>query len=118
MGVFDDFIDDPSEDRGNADRRMLRALLDAGHPDPDFGSHALNPNEYDSFTDMLDRLEHGQRELTAKQREWAERRCDELGVDWEDPAERNKNVPRGREVEPMAVLRDCMRPLKPPGRKA
>lgn len=82
--------------RGDLDRRLLRALSDS----PD-----LTDCEQDAFDEMLERLAKGQRrELTERQREWAERVADRVGVSVVDPAERNANVPRGRDVPSPDVL--------------
>lgn len=64
----------------------------------------LTQNERDAFRDMRDRLDDGQRELTKPQRRWASDVAAHLGADGLTPAERNANVPRGREVAAPSVL--------------
>lgn len=78
------------------DLRLLRALGDESR---------LRDDELDAFDDMLDRLvRRGQIELTEAQREWAEAVAERHELDFDDPAERNANVPRGREVETPEAL--------------
>lgn len=97
------------------DRRMLKALLEVGAASR--SEDGLSDKEEEAFEDMLDRLDrYPTGELSAKQREWVERRCEELGVSVGSPAERNARVPRGREVEEAPALRS--KPKVPPGRKA
>lgn len=115
------FLDDPEDDRRQEDLRMLRLLVEeaprADEEDFDRRPRAedgLATNEVEAFADMQRRLEdEGQKVLTEKQRAWVARRFEELGL--EDPAVLNARVPRGREVEAPAVLRDL--PKRPPGRR-
>ncbi len=74
----------------------------------------LSQKEHDAFTDMREKLATEQHQLSAKQHEWAKARHDELHLG--DPAKRNANVPRGREVAKPDVLRNL--PKKPPARSA
>jgi len=87
-------------------------------PDEPSWFEGLSESEHEAFEDMLTRLESDPRdqlELSEKQRAWVYRRADELDVIVESPAERNKDVPKGREVELSPVLQN--RPKKPPGRR-
>ena len=77
----------------------------------------LGENEREAFDDMLVKLDGAERRaLSLAQRAWATSRADALGIGVLDPAERNKNVPRGREVAPSAALLN--KPLRPPSRRA
>lgn len=96
----------PSEDHRENDLRALSSLLDL---------EELSEYERDAFDDMLAPLMAGRyRQLTERQREWVMGRCDVLGIVIGDPAERNKNVPRGREVEAPDILKRL--PKAPPRR--
>ena len=113
----------PRADEDDADQQEAHDLmLDGVPPDlippprRDRSMKGLSFSEVEAFEDMVERLENGQQKtLSPKQREWAARRVDELGVEAETPAERNKNVPRGGKVQLAPALGD--RPLKPPGRR-
>ena len=93
--------------QGELDRKALRAAI----ADP-----GTNDKARGDFEDMLDRIhpEFGDYpSLTDRQRSYVENVLAELGIDADDPAERNRNVPRGREV-PLAF--NAHLPLSPPGR--
>jgi hypothetical protein len=101
-------VSDDLAERRSRDLHALRALL---------MSDRLREDEAESFDDMLTRLERGRFPLTEKQRAWVLSRCEELGVD-PDPRsheERNRDVPRGREVATPPVLTNL--PKAPPRRK-
>lgn len=90
------------------DVSLLKLVL----ADPDFGGERRA-----AFDDMLERVEtHPTWTLTEKQRAWAREEADRLGLSEETPSQRNRGVPRGREVERAAVLR--VLPKSPPGRRA
>jgi len=60
----------------------------------------------EAFGQMLEKLESPTRcydVLSDKQRQWVEGIAEKLGIDVDDPAERNANVPRGREVADAAA---------------
>lgn len=81
------------------DVALLRRIVSAG-----CGSEEVSDVEFKAFTDMIAQA----RRLSERQRAWAEevvRRITPI---------RAADVPRGREVEPPAVLRDL--PKTPPGR--
>ena len=87
------------------------ALLKMVIADPEFGGE-----KQAAFADMLERVEtHPTWILSDKQRAWARAEADRLGLSEETPSQRNRNVPRGREVEKAAVLR--VLPKRPPGRR-
>ena len=91
----------------------LRDLLAApSRPDDASPDEGLADDERSAFASMLERLEEGQRELTAKQWAWAQARHARLLLG--DPAERNRGVPRGREVELAAHKLGL--PKRPPNR--
>lgn len=98
-----------NEEHRETDLRALRGLL---------ASESLTGKERAAFESMelditgLTRF----RQLTKNQREWVLARCDELAIVVIDPAVRNKDVPRGREVETPAILRNL--PKAPPRRKS
>lgn len=96
--------------------RALGSVVDGGQGEgPDDGG--LTAEEVVAFEDMRQFLgRRPEATLSKAQREWAERRAGDLGLSWGDPARRNANVPRGREVETPAVLRDL--PKRPPGRRS
>jgi hypothetical protein len=80
----------------------------------------LREGEPEAFASMLERLEDEERHfdgLSAKQRKWVDDAAHRLEIEdpEDDPAKRNADVPRGREVEKPAVLRNL--PKAPPGRK-
>src|SRR6185503_2378930 len=60
----------------------------------------LEEHEADAFEDMLRWLngDGARARLSEKQRAWVHARLDQLEIDWVDPAERNRSVPRGAEV--------------------
>ena len=95
------------EHRAN-DLRALRGLLE---------SESLTEPEAVAFENMLADITGATpfRQLTARQREWAMARCDALGVVVIDPAIRNKDVPRGREVPTPAILANL--PKSPPRKR-
>jgi hypothetical protein len=63
-----------------------------------------------AFSDMRDRLRAYQRELTPGQRRYLVGVAGELHVSLESPEERNRDVPRGREVQvPAALGADSLR---------
>lgn len=90
---FLDSLDDGS--KRDDDLRLLRALSNDGD---------VPERHRDAFDDMLERLDAGQRELTEGQRAYARSVADEHGIDPRDPAEKNRDVPRGREVATPGVL--------------
>ena len=104
----------PRAERRRDDLELLRALQGLFDGAEDGG---LTMEEVGAFGSMLRDLEEGapERCLTDRQRAWAETRAHDLGLSWGDPARRNANVPRGREVEMAEVLSN--RPKLPPGRK-
>jgi hypothetical protein len=73
----------------------------------------LNEIERAVFADMLSCLEEGQYQLTFLQARWAQERHEELLLG--DPAKRNANVPRGKEVPVPEVLKAL--PKSPPRRR-
>jgi hypothetical protein len=99
---------DPREGRRETrgrDLTRIRELLDC----VDVGQR-----EREAFIDMQSWLlqrEHAQ--LSEKQRKWVDSRHAELLLG--DPAERNANVPRGKEVQQPPVLSKL--PKAPPGRR-
>ncbi len=98
-----------------ADLVLLRAL---GEDTTSSFVGGLTEGERTAFENMLTLLvsPHRQHEtLSPNQRAWAVRRAQQLEIDLRDPAERNRNVPRGREVAPAAVLQTL--PKAPPGRR-
>ena len=95
------------------DLELLRALCRYGDEVGVDGDSALSDDEHDAFGDMLVRLEDGQRELTPKQRDWAEKAAERLGL---SVPRDNSRVPVGRPVETPAVLRNL--PKRPPTRRA
>ena len=97
-----------TDDHRDNDLRALRGLLE---------TEELSDVERAAFDSMLADITGGTRyrQLTINQREWAMRRCDDLGIVVIDPAERNKDVPRGREVEMAPILRNL--PKMPPKRR-
>lgn len=115
--------------RGEDDAALLRALVSRLQDDVHNGEDGARDYESDvdsatanateklrAFADMLEALLGGRYpELTEKQRAWATAEAERCGVEWQDPAERNRDVPRGREVG-LAVNR-MPRPLRPPGRR-
>lgn len=90
-------------------RDLLAAPSRADDASPDEG---LADDEREGFESMLASLAAGQRELTRKQWEWAEARHQRLALG--DPAERNRGVPRGKEVE--LVAHKLGLPKRPPRR--
>lgn len=93
---------------------LLRELLAA--PASEEGSardDGLETEEREAFEDMLAQLEAGRRVLSDLQFQWASSRHQQLLCG--DPAKRNASVPRGKEVERPAVLRNL--PKAPPGRR-
>ena len=76
------------------------ALLDALLAD----QVELDDHEREAFEDMRDKLHDWLPALSEKQRGWLAEAAARLGVDALTPAERNKDVPRGRDVTPPAVL--------------
>jgi hypothetical protein len=77
------------------------ALLDALLAD----DVELRDDERERFEDMREKLaDWTMRELTGPQRKWLTEAANRLGVDLLTPAERNADVPRGREVTAPAVL--------------
>jgi hypothetical protein len=93
---------------GAEERRLLDALLREGD---------LKDEAREAFADMrgaIDAAFGRYPSLTAKQRAWVLSECEERGIDGRDPAERNKAVPRGREVAP--AWDQVKLPLSPPGR--
>lgn len=99
---------------GEADRALLRAVLD--HPDHD---RELGPEAVAAFEGMLDDL-NARRwpKLTDKQRAWVRKVADRLDVYVPGDGARPlaPEIPRGREVETPAVLRDL--PKRPPGSRS
>lgn len=88
---------------------LLRGLL---------AVEALAEAEREAFEGMLEWLAGAERgHLSRKQREWVDAAAERHEVDdGADPAERNRNVPRGAEVAPAW---DASRlPKRPPGRRA
>lgn len=77
---------------------------------------SLNEEEQAAFCDMRNWLrEMPMATLSKKQSKWLKEVADKLEVDDdEDPAERNRYVPRGKEVE-MPWTQNL--PMKPPGRR-
>ena len=94
-------------DDGKQDQEKLKLLIEEGDLD-----HVTRK----AFTGMLEVLESGRFvELTRKQRGWMHWEMAERGLSVVLPAQRNKNVPKGKPVEPAPVLRNL--PKYPPGRK-
>lgn len=94
--------------RRDRDIEILEALV--GEPED------LTSEQHEAFSEMLDKLRTGrQKVLSEKQRAWAEGIAEKLELDVGDPAERNANVPRGREVEPAPVLKNL--PKRPPRKR-
>lgn len=94
--------------QGEVDRKKLKAAL----ADPD-----IKDKPREDFGDMLDRIDPQYGDypcLTDRQRGYVDNVLDELGIDAEDPAERNAAVPRGKEVAPAW---NAKLPLAPPGRE-
>lgn len=91
------------------DLRALKGLLDL---------EELSEYEREAFDGMLANIMDGghYRQLTHPQREWAMARCDALGIVVIEAAERNKDVPRGREVPTPAILQNL--PKTPPRKRA
>ena len=88
------------------DLLLLRAILGHDDAEHDFA---------EPFGQMLEKLESERRRydvLSEKQRQWVEGIAEKLGIDVDDPAERNAGVPRGREVAPAPVLTNL--PKQPP----
>lgn len=95
------------------DIRALKELLE----DPE---RLTRKGEYDAFASMLDSLTGNGAfpDLTPTQRAWVLSRCDDLGIVAIDPSSRNRDVPRGREVETPELLRRENLPMRPPAKKA
>lgn len=93
---------------------LLDELLAVAIVDGSQAREGLTQREHDAFAQMRERLDNGQRQLTTLQHEWAKAKHQELGLG--DPAKRNANVPRGRDVGVPEVLRHL--PKKPPTRRA
>lgn len=93
--------------RRDRDIELLGALV--GEPED------LTSEQYVAFSAMLERLRAGRQVLTEPQRNWAEGIAEKLELDVGDPAERNANIPRGREVEPAPVLKNL--PKRPPRKR-
>lgn len=95
----------------DADLAVLRALLAADLRD--------DGQEREAFEEMNEFLGANLRaSLSTKQRAWARDRAEQLELEWEpqkDPAERNKDVPRGAEVAPAWDVSKL--PKRPPGRR-
>jgi len=96
------------------DIAMLQQLLD--HSD------RLRDGEGDVFSSMLAKLDTAYSErryakLTDAQRHWVTDAANRLELENpnDDPHERNRDVPRGKEVPTPAVLRNL--PKAPPGRR-
>ncbi len=90
---------------GREDAQKLALILD--QPD-------LKASTRSAFEEMRASLKRYP-SLTDRQRGWVDSELDERGLSIVDPAVRNANVPRGREVAPAAVLQQL--PLAPPGRR-
>lgn len=87
------------------DLAVLKALLVAD----------LGDEEREAFEGMKAFLDENARaKLSGKQRAWARDRADKLELDWQDTSDRNRDVPRGREVAP---LWNTNLPKKPPARR-
>jgi len=96
------------------DLALLQQLLD--HSD------RLRVGEADVFSSMLAKLDtaHSERryaKLTDAQRHWVTDAANRLELEdpHDDPRERNRDVPRGKEVPTPVVLRNL--PKAPPGRR-
>lgn len=95
------------------DIATLRALL--------ADANRLKDGEQDAFAGMLERLDpdaaRSTRRLTDAQRAWVTDAADRLELDdpADDPALRNRDVPRGRDVPVPAALQNL--PKAPPGRR-
>jgi len=99
----------PTKELGELDRKKLRAALD---------DHELWEKARADFEDMLSRIDPQFGDFTAltdRQRAYVDGQLEKLGISVEDPAERNANVPRGREVQ--TAWKQAELPLAPPGRR-
>lgn len=108
LGAWAQTGDHVKQDQRAADLYALDQLL---------RENDLSDYERGAFENMNERLARGRYPLTEKQRTWVLGRCEELGVDADlrEHAERNANVPRGREVATPGVLQGL--PKDPPGRR-
>lgn len=99
-----------------ADTDLLQRAIAAAEDPPDQELGLPRPEAATAFREMLERG----RALTPKQRAWAEGvatgRHVEAEPEYENLVSRGL-VPRGREVEPPALLRREKLPLKPPTRR-
>lgn len=89
------------------DRKLVREVL----------AEEITEAEREAFTEMLAMLDAGRRTLSERQRSWVREVGKRAGADVDNVMERWKRgeIPRGREVETPAVLRNL--PMKPPGRR-
>lgn len=95
---------------GAQERVLLDALLEADD---------LRADQREAFGDMraaIDAQFGRYLSLTERQRAWVLSECEERGISLQTPAQRNANVPRGREVAP--AWGQGQLPLAPPGRAA
>ncbi len=97
-----------TDEHRDTDLRALNGLLD---------SESLSDKERIAFENMLADITGATsfRQLSRKQREWALSVCDRFAIVVVDPHIRNKDVPRGREVETPAILLSL--PKSPPKRR-
>ena len=97
------------EETHASDQRLVRSVLD----------EEITEAEREAFEEMATDLATGRRTLSERQRAWVREVGKRAGADVGNVMDRWRRgeIPRGREVEPPAVLRRENLPMKPPGRK-